>query len=266
MGGRLAENGNARNSKYPACAERRTVMGNRPPRILLLALAVAAFAVSAGADERATRDKGIWPDLDARVAIALPAYAKAAFAASPGRDRDRDGIPDPLDVLRGAKKALLNAASYDTSFYPIPYPGGDVPREVEACSDVVVRALRNAGLDLQKAIAEDVRRRPTAYPGVPEQKTSIDHRRVRNQVVYFSRYLQRLDTGVDALHPEAWLPGDIALFDTLSKPGPDHIGIVSDSIGPSGLPLVINNWTYGSTTAEMDLLAFVPVTDHFRMP
>jgi uncharacterized protein YijF (DUF1287 family) len=56
------------------------------------------------------------------------------------------------------------------------------------------------------------------------------------------------------------------LFDTLSKPGPDHIGIVSDAIGPSGLPLVINNWTFGSTTAEMDLLAFVPVTHHFRMP
>jgi uncharacterized protein YijF (DUF1287 family) len=235
-------------------------------RFVLFALAVAAFAAGAVAEPKALRDKGIWPELDDRVVIVLPQWAKTAFAASPGRDRDRDGIPDPLDVLRGAKKALLNAASYDTAYYAISYPNGDVPRDKEACSDVVIRALRNAGLDLQKEIAEDVRKRPKSYPGVSEQKTSIDHRRVRNQVVWFARYLTRLDTAVDASHPEAWLPGDIALFDTLSKPGPDHIGIVSDAVGPSGLPLVINNWTFGSTTAEMDLLSFVPVTHHFRMP
>jgi len=238
----------------------------RSHHVVLLVLAVAAGATSAAAAPNAIRDKGIWPELDALVVIDLPAYAEAAFAARPGRDRDRDGIPDPLDVLRGARKTLLNAASYDTAYYPIFYPGGDVPRDKEACSDVVIRALRNAGLDLQQAIAEDVRKRPKAYPDVAVQKTSIDHRRVRNQVVYFARYLTRLDTAVDPLHPEAWLPGDIALFDTLSKPGPDHIGVISDAIGPSGLPLVINNWTFGSTTAEMDLLAFVPVTHHFRMP
>jgi uncharacterized protein YijF (DUF1287 family) len=242
-------------------------MGIRTHRIALLALLVAAGASTAGAEPKAVRDKGIWSELDDRVVIHLPAWADAALDARAGRrDLDRDGIPDALDVLRGAKKALLNAASYDTAFYPIPYPGGDVPRDKEACSDVVIRALRNAGLDLQKAIAEDIRQRPKAYPGVTEQKTSIDHRRVRNQVVYFERHLVRLGTVADPLHPEAWLPGDIALFDTLSKPGPDHIGIVSDAIGPSGLPLVINNWTFGATTAEMDLLAFVPVTHHFRMP
>jgi hypothetical protein len=239
----------------------------RTQHVVFLALAALAGVSTAGAEPKAVQDKGIWPDLDARVVMNLPAYADAAFAARAGRrDLDRDGIPDALDVLRGAKKTLLNAASYDTAFYPIPYPGGDVPRDREACSDVVVRALRNAGLDLQKAIADDVRRRPKAYSGVKEQKTSIDHRRVRNQVVYFERYLVSLGTVADPLHPEAWLPGDIALFDTLSKPGPDHIGIVSDTIGPSGLPLVINNWTFGATTAEMDLLAFVPVTHHFRMP
>ncbi|MCK9460983.1 MAG: DUF1287 domain-containing protein [Proteobacteria bacterium] len=231
-------------------------------------LAVLAATVSsiALAEPTAVRDTGIWPELDDRVVIDLPQWAKAAFAVSPGRDRDRDGIPDALDVLRGAKKTLLNAARYDTAYYAIPYPNGDVPRDVEACSDVVIRALRNAGIDLQKEIAEDIRRRPKAYPNVTAQKISIDHRRVRNQVVWFARFLTRLGTDADSAHPEAWLPGDIALFDTLSKPGPDHIGVVSDAIGPSGLPLVINNWTFGSTTAEMDLLAFVPVTHHFRMP
>jgi uncharacterized protein YijF (DUF1287 family) len=241
-------------------------MGVRAQHLVLLASMIASGASTAGAAPKAVRDVGIWPELDDRVVVALPSYAEAAFARDPGRDSDRDGIPDRLDVLRGAKKTLLNAASYDTAFYPIPYPGGDIPRDKEACSDVVIRALRNAGIDLQQAIAEDIRRRPKAYPNVAEQKPSIDHRRVRNQVVWFARYLTSLDTAVDAARPEAWLPGDIVLFDTLSKPGPDHIGIVSDAIGPSGLPLVINNWTFGSTTAEMDLLAFVPVTHHFRMP
>jgi uncharacterized protein YijF (DUF1287 family) len=236
-------------------------------RLFLLTAALApAVTAIALAGESAPRDRGIWPDLDARVDVALPAYASAAFSERPGGDLDRDGILDPLDVLRGAKKALLNAASYDTSYFAIPYPDGDVPRDKEACSDVVVRALRNAGLDLQRAIADDIRRRPRAYPWVTAQKTSIDHRRVRNQVVYFSRHFTALGTGVDPAHPEAWLPGDIVLFDTLSKPGPDHIGVVSDAIGPSGLPLVINNWTWGAHTAQMDLLAWVPVTHHFRMP
>jgi hypothetical protein len=239
-------------------------MTGRSCTLPVLALLLAATA--AVAEPGAARDVGIWPDLDARVVIDLPPHARTALTRGQSRDRDGDGIPDALDVLRGAKKALLNAASYDTSFHAIPYPNGDVPRDKEACSDVVIRALRNAGIDLQREIAEDIRKRPKAYPGVVAQKTSIDHRRVRNQVVWLARHLKRLGTEVDAARPEAWMPGDIALFDTLSKPGPDHIGIVSDAIGPSGLPLVINNWTFGSTTAEMDLLAFVPVTDHFRMP
>ena len=57
------------------------------------------------------------------------------------------------------------------------------------------------------------------------------------------------------------------LLDTFaSKPGPDHIGIVSDTLGASGLPLVVNNWTVGARTGEMDLLSFVPVTHRFRVP
>jgi uncharacterized protein YijF (DUF1287 family) len=51
-----------------------------------------------------------------------------------------------------------------------------------------------------------------------------------------------------------------------SRSGPDHIGIISDTIGPNGLPLVINNWTNGTVTSEMDLLTFVPVLYRFRLP
>ncbi|MGZ3408515.1 MAG: DUF1287 domain-containing protein, partial [Polyangia bacterium] len=60
-------------------------------------------------------------------------------------------------------------------------------------------------------------------------------------------------------------PGDVVFFDTFpQREGPDHLGVVSDSVGRSGLLLVINNWTEGATDAEMDLLTWVPVTHHFR--
>jgi len=54
------------------------------------------------------------------------------------------------------------------------------------------------------------------------------------------------------------------LFDTLPKAGPDHIGVVSPNTDENGLPLVINNWTYGAVTDEMDLLSWCTVTHHFR--
>ena len=63
-----------------------------------------------------------------------------------------------------------------------------------------------------------------------------------------------------------YLPGEIVFLDTLPGPGPEHLGIVSDRVGQSGLPLIINNWTDGYATSEMDLLSFVTVTHRFRIP
>ena len=66
-------------------------------------------------------------------------------AAVPGGDRDSDGIPDQLDALLGAHKTALNGARYGAGYMRISFPGGDVPRAVGVCTDVVIRALRNAG-------------------------------------------------------------------------------------------------------------------------
>jgi uncharacterized protein YijF (DUF1287 family) len=187
-------------------------------------------------------------------------------ATPAARDRDRDGIPDSLDVLMGAHKTRLNADAYTEGYVTMSYPMGDVPREMGVCTDVIVRALRNAGLDLQKEVHEDIGRAPRAYPMVTGKgSASIDHRRVKTILPWFKRNMDsrspRLDDPADPLRP-----GDIVFMDTFpSKPGPDHIGIVSDRIGEDGLPVVINNWTNGTTTAEMDLLGWVPVTHRFRM-
>src|SRR5262245_19910137 len=270
-------------------------------------------------------DRGIWPDLDERVQLGLPAgltaertgatvddrrgllilevdgwptkpyplggaavleVGAARLALRPGdraelapllggdrvraaptsADRDRDGIPDTLDVLIGAKKTVLNADAYTEGYVSMRYPMGDVPRTIGVCTDVIVRALRTAGTDLQAELQRDIARRPRAYPMVKRGDPNIDHRRVRTLLPWFTKHLdarsRRVDDPADPLRP-----GDIVLFDTFpSRSGPDHIGIVSDRRGDSGLPLVINNWTDGTVTAEMDLLGWVPVTHRFRVP
>jgi hypothetical protein len=182
-------------------------------------------------------------------------------------DRDGDGIPDLADVALGAKKTVLNADAYTEGYFRIAFPGGDVPRAKGVCTDVIVRALRNAGFDLQALQQQDVRARRRAYPWITRPDGNIDHRRVKNLAVYFGRHFRARPTALDAPALRDWLPGDVVLLDTFpSKPGPDHIGVVADTLGPSGLPLVVNNWTVGSRTGEMDLLSFVPVTHRFRVP
>ena len=162
------------------------------------------------------------------------------------RDRDGDGLADPLDIK---------------------FPMGDVPREMGVCTDVVIRAVRNAGLDLQQALHDDIKRAKRAYPMVKGRPNPhIDQRRVKTILPYFVRHWEThtiaLDDPRDPLRP-----GDIVFMDTFpSKAGPDHIGIVSDTLGESGHPLIINNWTVGTVTAEMDLLGFVPLTHRFQLP
>jgi uncharacterized protein YijF (DUF1287 family) len=178
----------------------------------------------------------------------------------PYGDRDADGIPDTIDLLLGAKKAAMNGADYDGKYVKIPASGGDVPREIGVCTDVVIRALRNAGLDLQVELQRDRAKTPVLYPNMKAPDPSIDHRRVKNLKVWFPRHWRSLPTDDFS----TYLPGDVILMDTLYYEGPDHIGIISDRRGPSGKPLVINNWTVGYETSEMDLLDAVPVLGHFR--
>ncbi len=185
-------------------------------------------------------------------------------------DRDGDGIPDPLDVLIGAKKTVLNADAYTAEaegYIGMKYPMGDVPRTIGVCTDVIVRAVRNAGFDIQKELHEDIARAHAAYPMVKGMgDPSIDQRRVGTLLPYFKRHWEqhsaKLDDPTDPLRP-----GDVIFMDTFpSRPGPDHIGILSDTLDDDGMPLVINNWTDGTTTREMDLLTFVPVLYRFRLP
>ncbi len=67
-------------------------------------------------------------------------------------------------VLEGAERQVGVTVVYDGSYRRLDYPGGDVPPERGVCTDVVVRAYRNAGIDLQVLVHEDLRRAFAAYP------------------------------------------------------------------------------------------------------
>jgi uncharacterized protein YijF (DUF1287 family) len=196
----------------------------------------------------------------AELARVAPGARRVEQPVGRDEDRDGDGIVDPLDIALGARKLLHNGARYLERYVSIGYPGGDVPRTEGVCSDTVIRALRNAGIDLQKEVHEDILRDPGAYPMVEKVDASINHRRVRTILPWFQRHFTTLPPSAP------YLPGDIVFFDTFpTRPGPDHLGVVSDTLSPTGRPLIINNWTDGATDAEMDLLSFVPVTHHFRV-
>ena len=185
-------------------------------------------------------------------------------------DRDGDGIPDALDVFIGAKKELLNGESYTAEaedYIAMKYPGGDVPRTRGVCTDVIIRAVRNAGVDIQKELHEDIAKARRAYPMVKGAgDPNIDQRRVGTLLPYFKRHWEQHSTRLDD-PKDPWRPGDVILMDTFpSKAGPDHIGIVSDRLDDLGMPMIVNNWTDGTVVSEMDLLTFVPVLYRFRLP
>jgi uncharacterized protein YijF (DUF1287 family) len=196
--------------------------------------------------------------------------AKNLTVGAAEHDRDNDGIPDPLDILIGAKKTVINADAYTPEaedYISMSYPGGDVPRTIGVCTDVIIRSVRNAGVDLQKELHQDIAKSRASYPMVKGMgDPSIDQRRVGTLLPYFKRHWEQHTAALDDPN-DPLRPGDIILMDTFpSRPGPDHIGILSDRVDDQGLPLVINNWTDGTVTAEMDLLTFVPVLYRFRLP
>lgn len=149
---------------------------------------------------------------------------------------------------------------YDGSYQRIAYPSGDVPIERGVCTDVVVRAYRVLGVDLQQRVHEDMRAHFGKYPrnwGLNRTDRNIDHRRVPNLATYFTRHGQSLGTqGADA----DFLPGDLVTW-RLPNNLP-HIGVVSEQRHASGRPLILHN--IGAGTREEDVLRVFEITGHYR--
>ena len=172
----------------------------------------------------------------------------AAFAFSPER------------FVQDARTQIGKTLQYDPSYVGIPYPMGDIPIIRGVCTDVVIRALRHQGIDLQQRVHEDIRKNFHLYPnqsrwGLKRPDTNIDHRRVPNLQRYFER---RGYTVTD----KTFLPGDIVTWNL--RPQVEHIGIVSNQKDPTGQrPLIIHN--IGQGAQEEDMLTHFTITGHYRM-
>lgn len=199
------------------------------------------------------------------VGVATPGQGPVVEVTSwRGLDEDGDAIPDQVDLLLGALKTELNGAKYLGGYEQLDYPGGDVSRDKGVCTDVIIRAARNAGVDLQVELFEEIKQSKRSFPMVKKANPHIDQRRVKTLLPYFKRQWRALDPDPRG-NDSPYLPGDVVFMQTMGDERPDHVGIVSDRAGESGLPLIINNWTDGFHTSAMDLLAFVPVTHRFRL-
>ena len=183
--------------------------------------------------------------------------------------------PDPVDnplhrssawassLVSAAENQIGETVSYDPAYVRLDFPGGDVPRTRGVCTDVVIRALRDAhGADLQQLVNVDMKQSFAAYPpkwNLSRPDANIDHRRVPNLRRYFERIGAELPISND---PLAYLPGDIV---TWKLPGNlDHIGIVTNRPGHDGSrPLVAHN--IGAGTRLQDMLFLYEINGHYRL-
>lgn len=166
-------------------------------------------------------------------------------------------------IVARARAEVARGVRYDPSYERIGYPGGDVDPSRGVCTDVVVRALRAAGIDLQRALHEDIARAPAAYGEVATPDTSIDHRRVPNVKTFLQRHALRLTTRV--ADRAAWKPGDVVVWQFGICPAcrPRHVGVISDQKNADGVPLVIHN--IGPLAREEDVLQAWTIVGHYRV-
>ena len=162
-------------------------------------------------------------------------------------------------LLDGAYAQIGVTLRYDPSYRIIAFPGGDVPLDRGVCSDVVIRAYRHAGVDLQRLVNEDMRRNFDQYPrlwGLSRPDPNIDHRRVPNLARFFARRGAALPITAAA---QDYRAGDIV---TWRLPGGEaHIGLVANRI-ENGRPLVVHN--IGERTRLDDVLFAFAITGHDR--
>ena len=191
-----------------------------------------------------------------RLAFLILFFAPAPAIAAPG-----DLGPH---LSAAAIEQTHHAVTYDASYRRLAYPMGDVPADRGVCADVVIRALRAEGLDLQRLVHEDMTANFAAYPqfwGMTRADSNIDHRRVPNLETFMTRKGWRLQPSLDA---GDYKPGDIVAWNLRGDAGfLPHIGVVTDKIGASGWPMVVHN--IGAGPELEDVLFSWPMTGRYRV-
>ena len=166
-----------------------------------------------------------------------------------------------LALAAAAIERTQHEVEYNGSYRIIDYPLGDVPDNIGVCTDVIIRAFRQMGVDLQQQVHEDMQSHFSAYPaiwGLNHPDPNIDHRRVPNLQTFFTRQGKSMPISTDAGH---FHPGDIV---TWMLPGNlPHIGIVSNiKDKQSQNPMIVHNIGAGPKLENM--LFQYPISGHYR--
>lgn len=166
-----------------------------------------------------------------------------------------------LKLAQEAKKLTKDQVTYDPQYFKIAYPNGDVPANKGVCTDVIIRAYRKLGIDLQQLVHEDMKANFGVYPknwGLKSTDKNIDHRRVPNLMVFFERKGQKLSVSIDA---KDYKPGDIVCWNLGG--GITHIGLVSDQLNSDQKRfMIIHN--VGAGQVLEDFLFNYKIIGHYR--
>lgn len=175
----------------------------------------------------------------------------ASFAASKGAPLGLDAEAFGLRLARAAESQVGSFVIYNDNYQSISYPMGDVNNLFGVCTDVIVRAYRALGLDLQALVHQ-------TRSGRGDR--SIDHRRAEILRRFFAREGENLPV---TTFPEDYRPGDIVTYYRPQTRGTHaHIAIVSSVIAPSGRPMIVHNRGWGPQLE--DALFIDEITGHYR--
>ena len=167
------------------------------------------------------------------------------------------------DIVSALLERTTHDVTYDGAYRSIVYPGGDVPKNIGVCTDVIIRSYRKLGVDLQKLVHEDMQKNFALYPskriwGLTKPDKNIDHRRVPNLQAYFERHANVLS---ESNKVSDYKTGDIV---TWMLPGNlPHIGMVINELSQdTGNPLIVHN--IGRGPQKSDMLFDYKITGHYR--
>ncbi|MGL1863646.1 MAG: DUF1287 domain-containing protein [Pseudodesulfovibrio sp.] len=256
-----------KNGKMDYLAYRKVILGGAK------AVGGGGLSLCSGA----VRDKScgvvLSPGDFSRLMAEIPGGARVEIYANSDADRDMNR-PDELSqrIHMGALEQLKRSAAGLSSYSRAPsidYPGGDIQPDFAASADIVIRAVRHAGLDLQALVHEDVLLHPDRYSALNVGSDDFaSHRLVPVLFEYLRGNAMSLPVDIED-NPFGFEAGDIVVFATGSagENVPDRVGVVDDTFNAAGHPLVVAVWDMGQTTSRMDLLGRKnkKVVGHFRM-
>lgn len=196
------------------------------------------------------------------IAPTSSAVRRAPVAAQQRAERVLRTNATPRErLIAAAIEQTTYTHTYDASYQKLDYPLGDVPQERGACTDVLIRAFRKTGVDLQKEVHEDMAANFAAYPktwGATKTDRNIDHRRVPNLMVYFERKDKAVPVTTKA---GDYLPGDVVTW--RFENGLTHTGLVTDEKSAvTGNHMIVHN--IGAGAQLQDVLFAWQIIGHYR--